>query len=237
MKKITAALLGAGMRGEMAYASYALSHPDEIQFVAVAEPDRTKRERFRELHSIPEEMCFQGWEELLEKPRLADALLVCTQDSMHYEPSIKALKAGYHLLVEKPMSPNPLECIRMGELARERQRVFSVCHVLRYTPFFSTIKKLLAEGRIGKLVSIQHNENVGFWHQAHSFVRGNWGNSGKSSPMILAKCCHDMDILLWLVGAQCKRLSSFGSLMHFRKEEAPEGAPMRCLDGYNDTRN
>ncbi|HHV60242.1 MAG TPA: Gfo/Idh/MocA family oxidoreductase [Clostridiaceae bacterium] len=231
MGKITAVLLGAGMRGTYAYASYALKHPDEIQFVAVAEPDKVKREYFCKTHSIPEDMCFERWEQLLEKPRLADALLICTQDKMHYEPAIKALEKGYHLLVEKPMSPDPLECIKMGELAKEKERVFLVCHVLRYTDFFSTIKNMLDEGRIGKLISIQHNENVAYWHQAHSFVRGNWRNSDETSPMILAKCCHDMDIMAWLAGGKCIKVSSFGSLTHFKKENAPKGAPERCLDG------
>lgn len=231
MKKITAILMGAGLRGAGAYASYALTHPEEVQFIAVAEPVRERREKFARDHGIPEEMCFSSWEELLEKPKLADAALVCMQDKMHFEPAMKALEKGYHILVEKPMSPDPLECIKMGELAREKQKVFSVCHVLRYTPFFSTLKKLLDEGRIGRLISIQHNENVAYWHQAHSFVRGNWRNTVESSPMILAKSCHDMDIILWLAGANCTKLSSFGSLTHFKKENAPEGAPLRCLDG------
>lgn len=231
MKKITAALLGAGQRGAHAYATYALSNPEEIQFVAVAEPGEEKRNKFGEDHSIPEDMRFGSWQELLERPRLADALLVCTQDKMHFEPVMKALEMGYHVLVEKPMSPDLAECIKMEEKAREKGRVLSVCHVLRYTQFFSTLKKLLEDGRIGKLVSIQHNENVAYWHQAHSFVRGNWNNSKVSSPMILAKCCHDMDILLWLAGADCRKITSFGSLAYFKKENAPEGAPARCLDG------
>lgn len=231
MKKITAVLAGAGARGMDAYAPYALRHPHEIKFVAVAEPDCERREKFKKLHGISDEMCFSDWKELLDKPKLADAILICTQDRMHFEPTIKSLEKGYHVLLEKPMSNDPRECIIMGEYARKYNRVFSVCHVLRYTDFFSTIKKLLDEGRIGKLVSIQHNENVAHWHQAHSFVRGNWRNSEESSPMILAKCCHDMDILLWLAGDNCRKISSFGSLTHFKSENAPEGAPKRCLDG------
>ena len=117
------------------------------------------------------------------------------------------------------------------ETARKRGKVLSVCHVLRYTPFFSKIKELLDKGCIGRLISIQHNENVGYWHYAHSFVRGNWRNSEDSSPMILAKSCHDMDIMLWLAGADCRSISSYGSLTHFKSENAPEGAPYRCMDG------
>ncbi len=231
MKQVTAVLVGAGQRGGHAYARYALNHPDELRFVAVAEPDDERRQIFKEQHKIADDMCFSSWEQLVNKPKLADAMLICTQDRMHFYPTINALEKGYHVLLEKPMSPDPKECITMGEYATKYDRVFTICHVLRYSPFFGTIKKLLDCERIGKLISIQHNENVGYWHQAHSFVRGSWRNSKESSPMILAKCCHDMDILLWLAGAECTYISSFGSLSHFKMENAPAGAPKRCLDG------
>ena len=230
MKTVTAILLGAGGRGTT-YADYALDYPHEIKFVAVAEPDRGRREKFRKEHGIDESNCFESWEELLDKLRMADAALICTQDWMHFKPAMIALEKGYHVLLEKPMSNDPYECIKLGEQASLHKRAFLICHVLRYTPFFRTLKGLLEEGRIGRLISIQHNENVGYWHQAHSFVRGNWRNSGKTSPMILAKSCHDMDILLWLAGADCRDISSFGALTHFKAENAPEGAPKRCLDG------
>jgi predicted dehydrogenase len=230
MGKITIALIGAGQRG-VNYAGYALEHPEELQVVAVAEPNQQRNQKFKWLHALPDEMCFESWEDLLARPKLADAVLICTQDNMHYEPTMKALEAGYHVLLEKPMSPDPLECIRMGERSEQYRRVFSICHVLRYTDFFGTIKTLLNEGAIGQLMSIGHNENVAYWHQAHSFVRGNWRKTAESSPMILAKSCHDLDIILWLAGADCTHVSSFGSLSHFKKENAPEGAPLRCLDG------
>jgi len=231
MKQITVALSGAGIRGMEAYAPYALKHPEEMKFVAVAEPDPERLEKFKKLYSINDEMCFKSWEELLVKPKLADAMFICTQDKMHFAPSMAAMEKGYHILLEKPMATDPAECIKMGELAGKLGRVFMVCHVLRYTPFFIKLKSLLQEGVIGRLISIQHNENVGYWHQAHSFVRGQYRDSAASSPMILAKSCHDMDIMLWLAGKDCVRLSSFGSLAHFRSENAPEGAPERCLDG------
>ncbi len=231
MKKISAVMIGAGERGILVYGPYALQHPDEIQFVAVAEPDVQKRERFQKAHGIPEDMCFSCWEELLQKDKLADVAFICTQDRMHFEPTLKALQTGYHVLLEKPMAVTPEECIIMGDYSKKYSRILSICHVLRFTKFYNTIKKLLDEGRIGSLISIQHNENVGYWHQAHSYVRGNWRNSETSSPMILAKSCHDMDILAWLVGADCVKVSSFGSLTHFKAENAPQGAPERCLDG------
>ncbi|MFC5404076.1 Gfo/Idh/MocA family protein [Cohnella soli] len=231
MKPITAALIGAGQRGAGAYAPYALNHAEEIRFVAVADADPERRERFGQTHGIAESNAFSSWEHLLNGPKIADAVLICTQDKMHFEPTLRALEQGYHVLLEKPMSPDPLECFIMGEYAEKHNRVLSICHVLRYTDFFALIKKILSEGRIGELVSITHTENVEHRHQAHSFVRGNWNKSEVSSPMILAKSCHDMDILQWLVEEDCTKVSSFGSLMHFRKESAPEGAPPRCLDG------
>jgi predicted dehydrogenase len=119
----------------------------------------------------------------------------------------------------------------MGEYAKKYNRVFSICHVLRYTPFYATIKKIIDSGKLGDIMTVQHIEQVSYWHQAHSFVRGNWRNSKESSPMILAKSCHVMDILLWLIGLDCKKISSFGSLGHFKAENAPKGATKRCLDG------
>ncbi|NIK78745.1 putative dehydrogenase [Paenibacillus castaneae] len=231
MRKITAVLIGAGQRGAGAYAPFALKYPEEMQFVAVADTDPKRRELFQQEHRISKENCYANWEELLAGPKLADAILICTQDKMHFEPTIKALEKGYHVLLEKPMSPDPLECIIMGEYAEKYNRVFSICHVLRYTDFFSKIKEIIASGQIGNLISIQHTENVEHRHQAHSFVRGNWRDSEVSSPMILAKSCHDMDIIQWLVDSDCTKVSSFGALTHFKKENAPEGAPKYCLDG------
>lgn len=230
MNKVKLALIGAGLRG-VNYTNVAIDHPEEVEIVAVAEPWDERRDHFQQVHQLQDEMCFTDWRDMLSQPKLADAVLICTQDHMHFEPTMKALDAGYHVLLEKPMSPDPVQCIQMGEKANKRGLVFSICHVLRYTRFFGMIKQMLDEGKIGRLMSIQHNENVGYWHQAHSFVRGNWRSEKESSPMILAKSCHDMDILLWLAGASCKRVSSFGSLSHFRSEHAPAGATKRCLDG------
>ncbi|OAB40331.1 Gfo/Idh/MocA family protein [Paenibacillus antarcticus] len=230
MKKITVALIGAGLRG-INYLEYALQHPHELEVIAVAEPIKERRENLKARHDIADDMCFESWDEFFMLPKLADAVLICTQDKQHFEPTMKALQAGYHVLLEKPMSPDPKECILMGEMASQVNRVFSICHVLRYTQFFSTIKELLNQGAIGQLMSIQHNENVGYWHQAHSFVRGNWSRKEDSSPMILAKSGHDLDILLWLADSECVQVSSFGSLAHFTADQAPEGAPLRCLDG------
>jgi predicted dehydrogenase len=135
------------------------------------------------------------------------------------------------VLLEKPMSPEWQECVALGQMAEQQNRVLTICHVLRYAPFFQTIKQLLDEGRIGRLMSIQHNENVGYWHQAHSYVRGYFNSAERSSPMILAKSCHDLDLIQWFAGGKCTSVSSYGHLSYFRPENAPEGAPERCIDG------
>lgn len=237
MKKITAILIGAGLRGSEAYASYALSYPGELKIVAVAEPDQVRRSLFARQHNIPLERQYAGHEEILNQECMADCALICTQDHMHYEPVVRALQKGYHVLCEKPMSPFEKEIIEMGQMAEKTGRILSICHVLRYSPFFVRLKQMLEEGRIGKIMSIQHIEEVGYWHHAHSFVRGNWRSAKESSPMILAKCCHDMDILLWLVGSRVKEISSFGDLTYFKEENAPDGAPGYCMDGcaHRDT--
>ncbi|MCJ8012348.1 Gfo/Idh/MocA family oxidoreductase [Paenibacillus sp. KQZ6P-2] len=229
MNQLKAVVIGAGARGG-SYANYALDYPHELEIVAVAESDPVRRERFAEKHNIPQERCYESWEPLLQEPQMADIAIICTQDQMHFGPTMQALKQKYHVMLEKPMSPSPAECIEMERMAQDQDRLLTICHVLRYTSFWSTIKKVIQEGRIGEIVSIQLNENVGYWHIAHSFVRGNWNNSDTSSPMILAKSCHDMDILSWLMDRSCLRVSSFGSLKHFHEGNAPAGSANRCLE-------
>ncbi|MFE5323027.1 Gfo/Idh/MocA family protein [Paenibacillus sp. NPDC056579] len=231
MKQLTAILLGAGARGARSYAPYALDYPHELKFVAVAEKDPARRQEFAQAHGIPAEQCYDSWTQLMEQPRMADIAVICTQDRMHFEPTMEALAKQYHVLLEKPMSPDPTECVLMEQAAKKHDRLLTICHVLRYTPFWTAIKRVIKEGRLGQIASIQLNENVGYWHMAHSFVRGNWRNSDTSSPMILAKSCHDMDVLSWLMDERCTRVSSYGSLMHFHSGNAPEGAPSHCIDG------
>lgn len=230
-KQVTAILLGAGNRGAEAYASYALQYPAELSFVGIAEPRKERREEFTKKHNIDEKYSVSTWEELLSFPKLADFVLICTQDHMHMGPMLKAMELGYDILVEKPISPTKEELLTLKEKCSDYEGMISVCHVLRYSPFFTKIKEIIDEGTIGELINIQHMESIGFWHMAHSFVRGNWRNSKESSPIVLAKTCHDFDILLWLTGKNCLRVSSFGSLRLFKEEMAPVGAPKRCTDG------
>jgi len=223
-------MIGAGNRGYSAYGPYALQHPDEIRFTAVVEPHDERRRRFAEAHAIPEKRRFRTWQDLYSEGKIAQALVNCTLDRMHLDSTLPALELGYDVLLEKPMA-NTLEGnVRLVQTAEKYGGLLMICHVLRYTAFFSTLNDVIASGRLGEVITVEHRENVVYWHMAHSFVRGNWRNSQIESPMILAKCCHDMDILFWNLGP-VTRLGSFGSLFHYRSESAPEGASERCTDG------
>ena len=227
---LTAVLIGAGNRGYAAYGPYGLAHPDEIRFISVAEPHDTRRARFAQAHAIPPERQFRTWEDLLAQGQIADTALICTLDRAHVEPTVAALETGYDVLLEKPMATTLADCVRLVQTAEHTGRLLQICHVLRYTSFFSTLHDIVTSGRLGDVITVEHRENVAYWHMAHSYVRGNWRNSKIESPMILAKCCHDLDILYWNLGPVA-RLNSFGSLIHYRPENAPPGAPERCTDG------
>jgi predicted dehydrogenase len=169
--------------------------------------------------------------ELYAQSQLAQGLINATMDQQHVETTLGALHAGYDVLLEKPMATTPHDCVRLVRAAESAERMLHICHVMRYSPFYTALYETLRSGAVGEVMTVDHRENVAFWHQAHSFVRGNWGNRLRSAPMILAKSCHDMDILCWLLGRRVKKLSSFGTLTHFRPEQAPQGAPERCTDG------
>lgn len=230
-KEVSIAIAGLGSRGKDVYAKCANIPEYGMKIVAIADIIDEKVQEVANEYKIPFEKCFSSAEEMLEQDKLADAMFICTQDRQHIAHAIPALKKGYHLLLEKPISPNLEECREIAKIANEYKRKVIVCHVLRYTPFYQKIKDIISSGKIGDVVSIQAIENVGYWHQAHSFVRGNWSNSELSSPMILQKSCHDMDILLWLADKKCKRVSSFGDLHLFKADKAPAGSALRCMDG------
>ena len=230
MKKITVAIAGLGSRGMDTYAACLEKYADRAEVVAVADikPDRVAAAARR--FQLPETACFDSVQSMLRQPRLADVMVIATPDDVHYQPAIDALHLGYHLLLEKPAARTVAECRHIAALAEEKGLTVVVCHVLRYTVFYQTIKRLIDTGRLGQIMNVEAIERVAHWHQAHSFVRGNWHVSADTTPMILAKCCHDMDMLLWLTGKTCQKVSSFGHLTHFRAENAPEGAPERCSD-------
>lgn len=230
-QRMKIAILGLGSRGLDVYAAGIQKYQEKMELAAVADLRPERVEEARRRYGLKKEQCFGSAEELFAAGRLADAMFICTQDQDHVKHAVEALKLGYHLLLEKPISADEQECRFLQETAEKYSRKVCVCHVLRYTPFYGKIREMIADGKLGRVLSVQAREDVGYFHQAHSFVRGNWRNSNETSPMILAKCCHDMDLLVWLTGASCLKLSSFGSLSHFRPDCAPEGAALRCLDG------
>lgn len=224
-------LIGAGGRGTGYTNIMAREFPEDFEVVAVAEPIDDRRNYIKEKHNIPSELCFTTWEPLLDLPKMADVALIATMDRDHFAPAMAAIEKGYDLLLEKPAAPTPEECRAIQHAAEQKGVFVLICHVLRYTVFYRALKSIIDSGEIGEVMNIQHIEGVGNVHQSHSFVRGNWGNSERSSFMLLQKCCHDMDILAWLIGKPCTAVQSFGSRSYFTVDNAPADAPEKCLDG------
>ncbi|WP_299542336.1 Gfo/Idh/MocA family protein [uncultured Streptomyces sp.] len=221
-RPVRVALVGAGNRG-LTYAQWIKNHPDRAELVAVADP----RPAAREASGAP--LRFDDWRPLAEE-RIADAVIVATQDRMHVEPVLALAEAGYAILAEKPLAPTEEETRRIVEGVRRAGVLFAVCHVMRYTPYTDLVKGVVDSGVLGRLVSLEHLEPVGWWHYAHSYVRGPWRSERESSPMLLAKSCHDLDWIAYVMGARIEQVTGFGGLAHFRPENAPEGSAERCLD-------
>lgn len=222
----TLAILGYGQRGQI-YADYARKHPEEFRLVAVTDNDPAKRELASRQNDC---RIFADYREFLAEGIPADLVAVATQDADHAEHAVACMERGYDLLLEKPIATSLADCERIYAAAQQNARKVIVCHVLRYTPFYRAVKEQIVSGALGDIVTIHASENVGYYHQAHSFVRGPWRNSRESCPMIVAKCCHDMDILRWLIDAPCEEVSSIGSLTFFKPECAPAGSTAFCSD-------
>ena len=220
------AVIGFGGRGHI-YGEFARKYPEKFQLKAVAETDEYRRRDAKENFGAE---VYENYKELLDQGYRLDLVAISTQDAQHKEHALHALNRGYDLLLEKPVAITEKDCLEIYECAKKNNRRVYVCHVLRYTPFYSKIKEMIDEGTLGEIVNVHASENVGYYHQAHSYVRGPWRNSGESSPMILAKCCHDMDILRYLIGEKCVSVNSYGSLSYFKEENAPENAAAFCTD-------
>ncbi len=231
MRPVEAVLIGAGLRGRHVYGAYARAHPERLRIVAVADPVPERREELGRRHGLPAARIAADWRELLVGERLAEAAIVASGDTEHTAPALAALERGYHVLLEKPIAPTAEECIQIVDSAERHGRVLQIAHVLRYTSFYNKVAELLGEGRIGRLLTADLREHISHWHMAHSYVRGKFRNREVAAPILLAKSCHDLDLLAWLVGRPALRVASFGSLAHYRSESAPDGAPERCTDG------
>lgn len=225
------ALLGAGNRGAGVYGEFIMRRARAARIVAVADPKPDLLDAAGRRFGLEQGELFTDALELLRHVEDLDAVVVATPDQHHVEPTVAALERGLNVLLEKPIAPDLAGVRAVESAARASNGTVTVAHVLRYTPFFRTLKQLIDDGRIGKLVTLQHSENIGYYHFAHSYVRGNWRREDLSSPMLLAKACHDLDILRWIAGDSCSGVSSVGGLEHFRAANAPQGSTDTCLGG------
>lgn len=226
---VTVILVGAGHRSEW-YGKYALEHPDLMKVVGVADPNPIRREAFRKMFGFPEENCFRDAQELSEKGKIADAVINGTMDNLHVSTSIPLMKAGYDILLEKPFALSIEEMWELYRVQKETGRKMMICHVLRYSPFYQAIQKEIKDGVLGEIISVEASEYVSYHHMATCYVRGKWNSFEKcQSGMLLAKSCHDLDIIMWMMGKAPKMISSFGSLFMFRPENAPADSGTRCM--------
>lgn len=234
-KIVTVSIIGLGGRGGEAYGRYLIKQKDKFKITHICDINPVRLHKYGEAFDVPQENRFDDEDKFFEK-KLSDVLFITTQDRMHVRMAKKALNLGYDIVLEKPISDDVEELRELSRLAHEKQRKIMVCHVLRYTVTMRKLKEILNSGAIGKLVSIDHIENVVYWHEAHSYVRGNWRNRALATPMIMAKCCHDLDLLQDFVGSKCKSVASMGSLAYFKPEFKPEGSADRCVNcKYVDT--
>ena len=226
MKKQKLVVLGYGQRGQI-YANYAINNPTEFEVVAIVENSEKNLAIATKKHSCP---VFTDYRDFLAANIEADIVAVATQDADHREHAVACMEKGYDLLLEKPIASNIEDCEAIYEASVKYGKKVIICHVLRYTPFYRKIKSIIQSGLLGDVVTISASENVGYYHQSHSFVRGPWRNDEQSCPMIVAKCCHDLDILRWLIGEKCQKVSSMGSLTFFTEKNAPQGCAQYCTD-------
>lgn len=225
---LTVAILGLGNRG-INYGNI-LKGRDDAKIVAISDLDAERVSIARETFGCPDVQTFESADALFKAGKLADAIFICTQDRDHYGHTMQALELGYNVLVEKPISPDPQHCLDIEKKAAEKNLKVMVCHVLRYSKFYRKIKEIIDNGTLGQIVTIRHSENVAYWHYIHSYVRGLWRREDQTSPILMAKCCHDMDLLYWWMGCRCKSVSSYGDLVYFNEKNAPSYAPNFCED-------
>jgi predicted dehydrogenase len=229
-KRLRVAVVGCGSRGT-AYARLAAKLTEQYELVAAADPVPERVGRIRELSRAPNFGSYNSCNDLLAHRPALDVVMLCTQDNDHFHQAVGAMEAGYDLLLEKPVSNSLHEVVAIERKAAELGRRVVVCHVLRYSAFYLKVRQLIADGVLGDVVSVNAAEGVGAWHFAHSFVRGHWAVTEETSPMMLSKCCHDMDLLHWLIGGECRSVASVGAVNHFHAGHAPDGAPQRCHQG------
>lgn len=228
---ITIAVIGLGNRGNNYMGMVKHFGKKDAKIVALCDKSKGRLEECRVKYSVDSDKCYDNEQAFWAAGKLADAIFICTQDRDHYGHVLKAVELGYNIMCEKPLSPSIKECEEMAAKVKEKGLKMLVCHVLRYSKYYTKMKELIDSGIIGKVISIDHTENIGYFHFAHSYVRGNWRDYTTTTPMVMAKTCHDLDLIHWFMDGGCKRVSSFGGLSYFNKDNAPEGSTKRCLDG------
>jgi predicted dehydrogenase len=228
MIPVSVALVGAGNRGRYVFGAYALRNPERMRVVALAEPREDRRNATAAEHRLTPDRVFADWREMLASTHGAQAAVIATSDTEHVEPTLAALSSGLHVLLEKPMALDAADCLRVVEAAERAGRILEIGHVLRFMEFYARVKEIAASGRLGALQMIDMREHVSYWHMAHSYVRGKFRNRHVAAPFILAKSCHDLDLMAWIADSPSIQLSSFGALGAYVPERAPAGAPERC---------
>ena len=229
LQQVKIVVIGAGNRTNK-YLEYAIRHPERLKLVGIVEPVEIRRNLVANKFGVPAEACFSSFDDFFANPIEADAVLIGTPEDKHYEPCMRSIEAGYHVLLEKPIAQTKQECLDILKASKRKGVVVGVCHVLRFHPYFMKIKELIDSGEFGEIISINHYAEINIDRMAHSYVRGLWSQAKKTNPMLIAKCCHDIDFLLWICGSKCHKVSSFGSLRWFREENAPQGSTARCVD-------
>ena len=229
-RPITAIIVGAGHRS-FVYSELAKTNPEMLKVVGVADPNPIRRKKAMDYFGFKEDMCFENAEELAKKGKLADTVINGTMDEQHLETAVPLLNAGYDMLLEKPFAPNEEEMRQIVNCAKKNNSKVMICHVLRYTPFYYAIKERIVNGEIGDIINIQTTEHVSYHHLSTSYIRGKWANSDKChTSMLLAKCCHDLDIIMWMMSeTKPKQISSFGGKFQFKPENAPKEAGTICM--------
>lgn len=228
-KPITAVIVGGGHRSVI-YADYALKHPEALKIVGIADPNPGRREMCRSRYGFPAENCFENADALAKRGKIADAVINGTMDHQHFETSVPLLELGYDMLLEKPFAVSKEEMDALMDVIKKHGNRVMICHVLRYAPFYRSIKEKLANGEIGDIINIQMAEHVSYHHLSTSYVRGKWANSDIcKTSMLLAKSCHDVDLMMWLMQPTLPTaVSSVGGIFQFKPENAPKNAGTRC---------
>ena len=228
-RPVSIVAIGAGNRTNK-YLEYVRRNPDKARLIGVVELNDLRRQKVADEFDLDASCCYTDYRDFFRSPLKADAVMICTPENKHFEPAMLAIETGYHVLLEKPIAQTLEECVAIGEAARRKNVIVSVCHVLRYHPYFIKLKELACSGELGNIISINHCTSVGVDRATHSFVRGLWSREADTNPMLISKCCHDIDFLLWLTKTRCRKITSFGSLRWFRSKNAPEGSAERCID-------